>query len=361
MNPEANVFSDKKFNMWIWALIFLIGVALWIISFSFDESHRVWRALLINFSFFTPLAGGMMVWPAVVTASNGKWSESVDNIAFMGIGFSIPSILTLLVLWFGSSGWSPWAHKTFTQGFWLNNNFLFSRDLIALTAFWVLAMWYLVSGRKKNKLLPSGILILVYCIVFSIIGFDLIMGLDPEWKSKAFGAYFFITGFYAAVTAWTLLTILFSKPEKEMLHDLGKLIFAFSILTSYLMFSQLLPMWYENLIEETRFLVPRYNYLPWKGVSYFILAVVYLGPLVLLLTEWSKENYWYLGVISCLLLVGLWIERWWLVSAKFSKHSLNFGLPEISISIAFIGIFIFSVELAYKRIPTNISKHQEKN
>ncbi len=354
MKPELNIELKHKSYSAIWIVLFLIGIALWIISFSIYKSQEVWLSLLTNFSFFAPLAGGMFVWPAVVKASNGNWSDKVDKIAFAALGFAVPSILALTALWIGSGAWSPWAAHSYKEGFWLNNNFIFIRDLFLLIAFWVFAVWYFYSGRKKNKLLYSGVLIIFYCITFSLIGFDLIMGLHPPWKSQAFGAYFFITGFYAAVTMWALLSILYYKPEKSIMHDFGKLIVTFSILTAYLMFSQLLPIWYENMPEETSFLIPRFNYMPWKIVSYLILGLVYLGPLLLLLTEWSKKNYWYLGIVSSILLISLWIERWWLVSAGFSEKSLLFGLPDISMTIAFLGIFIFSVEFFSKRMPHNL-------
>ena len=41
------------------------------------------------------------------------------------------------------------------------------------------------------------------------------------------------------------------------MHDLGKMIFAFSIFWMYLFFSQYLVIWYGNLPEETSFIRDR--------------------------------------------------------------------------------------------------------
>ena len=41
------------------------------------------------------------------------------------------------------------------------------------------------------------------------------------------------------------------------MHDLGKMIFAFSIFWMYLFFSQYLVIWYGNLPEETQFFQAR--------------------------------------------------------------------------------------------------------
>jgi hypothetical protein len=356
---SVSLSPGKSKNNFIWFILFVLGLILWVITLGENDAEN-WRAVLINFSFFTSVAAGLMIWPAIVTASNGTWSEPVDRIAYTGIAWGIPSIIFLILLWIGSPDWAVWVKEKVPQEFWLSNNFLFVRDLIFLGAFWIFSFWYLTKGRKKNLLLPSGILILLYAIVFSLLGFDLIMALDPHWYSSGFGLYFFISGLFAASAAWALFSILFADPDKENLHDLGKLIFAFSILNAYLMFAQFLPIWYENLPEETRFLVPRFNFMDWKAVSYFLLAVIYLGPIVLLLTEWAKKNKWYLGSVSFLILIGMWVERWWLVSADFS-YQLNFTFADFSLLLAFTGLFMTGVIISLKFLPGKIIKHQEEN
>jgi hypothetical protein len=54
-----------------WGIIFVLGVAGWLYYVFYGDQARCWRALLINFIFFTPLASGMIVWPAVIIASQG--------------------------------------------------------------------------------------------------------------------------------------------------------------------------------------------------------------------------------------------------------------------------------------------------
>ena len=86
------------------------------------------------------------------------------------------------------------------------------------------------------------------------------MALDPHWYSLLFGGYFFISGMYIAVAAWVAPSATVDdRSTPDHLHDLGKLVVAFSLLTTYMMYSQLLPIWYENLPEEIRFLVPRHE------------------------------------------------------------------------------------------------------
>lgn len=306
------------------------------------DSQRIWRSVLINYLYFTPLAAGLVVWPAIVIITGGKWMGNLEKICLTGISFSFPSIIILIVLWINSGEWAPWIGAE-PQKIWLNNTFLFTRNMILLFTFWILVFIFLKNRYEKNNKILAGWLIFVYAVTFSITGFDFVMALDRGWYSMMIGGYFFISGLYCAAAAWAFLSIFIERPaDVEILHDIGKLIITFCMLTSYLMFSQLLPIWYENLPEETTFLIPRMN-LAWKGISYALLALVYLGPVILLLNSRLKQNRIYMASVSFLILTGMWIERWWLVSAVFEKNKVLFGFQEIIPALAFAFIMLTGI------------------
>lgn len=334
----------------VWLMLALGGCLAWIFLLRGGDPVRAWRSLLINFLFFSSLSGGLVVWPALVRTCNGRWHRELERLAAAGIAFSVPSLLALVLLWAGSPGWSPWYGVRLHQGIWLNNSFLFGRDLAALSLFWGLAARYLRLRSRGGGRVCGGILVLVYCLVFSLLGFDLVMALDPGWNSNLAGGYFFMSGLYIAVTCWALLATRCAGASGDQLHDLGKLMVAFSLMTTYLMFAHLLLFWYENLPHEIRFLVPRLNFHPWRGVSYGLLCVVYFGPLVLLLTERSKRSRPALGAISLLVLAGMWVERWWLVAPTFDP-ALRLGPSEISLAAAFLGVLGIGMELFHRRMP----------
>jgi len=174
------------------------------------------------------------------------------------------------------------------------------------------------------------------------------MALDPRWFSSLFGGYFFISGMYIAVAAWTFLAVRRPGVTRDQCSDLGKLIVTFGLLTTYLMFSQLIPIWYENLPAEVRFVVPRMNFRQWQWVSIALLGIIYLGPLVFLLTRWSKKTPRFLQAVAFAVLVGMWVERWWLVAPTFNRH-IVFGPTEVAITTAFLAAFAFSVLLADRK------------
>lgn len=333
----------------LWLLLAVGGSLAWVFLLQAGDHARAWRSLLINFLFFSSLAGGLVVWPALVRTCNGTWHLELEQAASAGIAFSLPSLIALSVLWVGSPDWAPWYGVELHQGLWLNNTFLFGRDLAALLIFWGLAFFYL-RRRDAGIGQPWGaLLLLVYALVFSLLGFDLVMALDPDWHSNLAGGYFFMSGLYIGITAWAVLAVRAPEASPDQLHDLGKLMVAFSLMTTYLMFADLLPFWYENLPHEVRFLVPRMNFPPWRSVSYLLLCLVYFGPLVLLLTEHSKRSRPILGAISLLVLVGMWIERWWLVAPTFDA-TLRLGLSELSLAVAFVGMLGLGMEQYQRRL-----------
>ena len=333
---ERKAGAPKPWTI-LWAILAIAGVGIWLFLLNGADGGRAWRSLLINFLFFSSLAGGLVVWPALVRTANGRWHVGVEQLATAGIAFSVPSILALVLLWIGSPRWAPWYEAHLHQGIWLDNSFLFGRDLVALLVFWGLAGYYLLERRKDRGERCGTILVLVYCLVFSLLGFDLVMALDPHWYSNLAGGYFFMSGLYIAMTCWALLAALHVDAVADQLHDLGRLMVGFSLMTTYLMYAHLLAIWYENLPHEIRFLVPRMHNEQWTAVSYLLLCLVYFGPLVLLLMERAKRNRWSLGAISLLVLIGMWLERWWLVAPTFDPL-VRLGLSELSLAAAFTGM-----------------------
>jgi len=343
-----------------WAAIFAAGLAGWIVCAATGDADRAWRALLISFIYFTPLAAGMVVWPAAAMASRGRWARTIEPPALAGVAFAPVSLLTFAALWFGRAHWAGWMrYKDLPNAAWLNTTFLFARDGAALVVLWVLAAWFVARRRYGRPVALACVLAFAYCVVFTLLGFDLGMALDPRWSSTLFGGYFFVSGLYAALAAWTLIVALRSAaPEKERLHDLGKLMVAFSLLTAYMMFSQLLPMWYDNFPNEVGFVLPRLRFERWGWVSAALLAVVYLGPLAVLLTRWSKRTPKFLAVASLAILAGLWVERWWLVTPTLGGV-LVIGWTEIFITAAFVAALALGIERFLRNAPPVLSEIEE--
>jgi hypothetical protein len=332
----------------ILAAILLLALLAWIAVGIWWDARRAWAILLTDFLFLSCLAAGLVVWPAIVVVSRGTWMGSTQRTALAAVVLLPVCVVTLLVLVIGGRYWAPWFGVSLPNSWWLNARFLFARDVIALVVFSLLAWWFVRAmdrGGQPKRL--AAWLIFIYSIVFSILGIDLAMGLDPRWYSLVFGIYFFISGLLIAVVAWVLITATVDdKSTPDQLSDQSKLVVAFSMLTAYLMYCQLLPIWYENLPQETRYLVPRMSHVThWPYISVVLLTLVYLGPLVLFLRRGAKRSYTYTGTIAGLILTALWLERWWLVMPSLGEP-LRFGPAEVTGVTALVaGLLLFGLWL----------------
>ena len=94
--------SKNLLWMGFFGIFSIILIIVWISMIGGNDSSRVWRGLLINYLFFTTAAAGMVVWSAIVVVSEGEWMESLEKITRVGLFFSLPSIVSLAVLWIGS-------------------------------------------------------------------------------------------------------------------------------------------------------------------------------------------------------------------------------------------------------------------
>ncbi len=352
-SPEHSYWSDRSYPLrLILAGIVVLAVLGWIAVALWGDRQRAWGILLTDFLFLCCLGGGLVVWPAIVVASRGQWMGSTQNTALSGV-FLLPiSIVTLVVLAFGASAWAPWMHQNVPNSWWLNAPFLFARDIIGLLVFSGLALRFaVVMGRGEQPRRLAGWLIFVYTIVYSLLGFDLAMGLDPNWYSLVFGIYFFISGLYIAAAAWAFTTAL-ADPQatRDQLDDQAKLMITFCLLTTYMMYAQLLPIWYENMPKETRFLTPGLNWITsWPAISVVLLIIVYLGPLVLFLPKRGKRSRAYVAVVAALVLMAMWLERWWLVMPSLDQP-LAFTPSEITGVAGLLAGCLLFVSMLHRRV-----------
>jgi hypothetical protein len=354
-NSSTDVAGQSHRRLpWFLAVILLLALLAWVAVGIWWDTRRAWAVLLTDFLFLSCLAAGLVVWPAIVLVSRGRWMGSTQRTALAAVVLLPVCVAILLVLILGGGYWAPWFGRSLPNSWWLNARFLFTRDMISLVVFSLLAWWFVWAmsrGRQPKRL--AAWLIFIYSIVFSILGIDLAMGLDPRWYSLVFGIYFFISGLLIAVVAWVLITATVDdKSTPDQLSDQSKLVITFSLLTAYMMYCQLLPIWYENMPEETRYLVPRMNYVThWPNISIVLLALVYLGPLVLLLRRDAKRSYVYTGTVAGLILAALWLERWWLVMPSLGEP-MRFGLSEAAGVTALVaGLLLFMLWLHRAVVP----------
>jgi hypothetical protein len=357
------------------ALLVAVGFGAFFLQLAGDQPERAWQAYLVNFLLWSAIAQGALLFSVVMHLTGAKWSQPVQNLAESFVAFFPLSILLFLILFLGKEYLFPWLHHgAHGKEAWLNIPFLFSRDLIGLASLYGLGLAYFfyalrckrssdtqVVDRCRSRMTVLGVLyVLAYAGVLTLIGFDLIMSMEPQWFSTLFGPYTFVKAFYVGLGALIILAAIFrlvqgsgSELSPAHFHDVGKLFFAFCLVWADFLYVQLLVIWYGNISEETNYVIHRTMIHPWRGLAWAILIVGFIIPFFLLLRKRMKTRPVVMLVLCSVVIVGMWLEHFLLLGPALNRHatSLPIGFGEGLIALGFLGLMVLAVSFLLSRIP----------
>ncbi len=378
------------------------------------DAETAWRAFHVNVLFFGGIAQGGVVLAAAFVIVGARWPGPVRRVA-ESLGAWVPVTFVLAAISFlGRDYLYPWiANPIPVKQAWLNVPRLVITDLAILGVMTLLSWMFLRASFRPalgaNGAEPQGflarrwaagwrgdaeeraaaerrlrviapILCLSYAIGWSVIGFDMVMSLSPTWFSNLFGAYFAWGGFLSAISVTAILCVwhrnhpgLEGEMTKSRFHDLGKMIFAFSIFWMYLFFSQYLIIWYGNLPEETSFIEARLGteFLqstwsfegwwerilgePWVRVTLFTWILVWVIPFWFLLGQRPKRTGGFLATIAAVSAFGFWMERNVLVWPSLEPFETWawLGWIQVGVALGFLGAFAL-VYLLFTRLSPSL-------
>jgi hypothetical protein len=421
--PEkANPRSLPQPLTTICALLAAVGVVAFIAGLSSDP-REAWLAFHSNFIFTTMLACAGLALAAIYAIVDAKWCGPYRRFA-EGLAAWIPIAFVLTIVGvFGGPYLFEWIdHPMEGKEVWLNTKRVYTTDIAIMGVMSLLSVLFLkastrptlknlaesgegfakrmaeswtsgwqggeqereIAKKKTTRLAP--IIILVFAFGLSIVAFDQVMSMEQAWYSNVFGAFVCWGGILSAVAASTLLGVLHrNSPGFEgqvtvsRMHDIGKLLFGFSIFWMYLFWSQYLVIYYGNLPEETFFLRDRLGpqfmidkgysehafALSWTNwdfkwerlshgygwISMIVWTCCWIVPFWVLLGQRPKQTSWIVGPVAAIVLLGLWLERNLLIWPSVIKDDMTsfLGLIPLGIGVGFLGAYAL-VFLVYSRV-----------
>ncbi|EHQ28035.1 hypothetical protein [Mucilaginibacter paludis] len=208
------------------------------------------------------------------------------------------------------------------------------------------------------------------CIFLVILGFtspifafDTIMSLEAHWFSTMFGWYNFAAMWVSGLATITLVLILlrqagyFSWITQDHLHNLGQLIFGFSIFWTYVWFAQFLLIYYANLPEEAVYFYKRWEpeFKPW----FWLNIIINFGtPVLLLMSRDAKRLTSRLKYVCIVLLLGHWLDYYMMIMpGTVGGEGRDFGIIEIGTAIGFGGLFVFGMLASLSRFKYLVPKN----
>jgi Ni/Fe-hydrogenase subunit HybB-like protein len=392
LNETKTEKPPKSPAGWIFFVLILIGLAAFLVSLAGRHPERAWQTYLINFLFWSAIAQGALVFSAVMHITNARWSGPFAGVADAFAAFFPFSFGLYLVLILGKSHIFPWLQQDLGgKEVWLNIPFLFTRDGIGLLLLYGFGFVYIYydlqlrvaqkeSGDRirryifkrwnrrrleprliKRKMSIFGVLyILAFALVLSLIGYDLIMSMEPAWISTLFGAYIFVKAFYIGlggliITA-AILHLRLGKDSAFLpshFHDIGKLFFAFCLVWADFFYVQLVVIWYGNISEETSYVIERTVFAPWKALAWTVFIVCFIVPFIILLNKKVKTRPVLMMLLSAVVIVGIWLEHLLLLGPALShgSTSLPLAISDGLISFGFLGLMVIALNFFLRRFP----------
>ena len=393
-NTKTVVIEKSKIS-WVFLIFVATGVGTFIFGLTGEHPERAWQAYLINFLLWSAIAQGAVLFSAVMHMTNARWSGPLSGLSESFTAFFPLSFILFLLLFIGRTHIFPWLQEDLHgKEVWLNIPFLFWRDFFGLLILYLLGFAYLFNALqlkydpnqpmgvirkyidhawKQNHPNPEriksrmtvwgGLYILAFALVLSLIGFDLVMSMDPHWISTLFGAYHFVKAFFIGLGALIILAAIIRIRQGEAsgikanhFHDIGKLFFGFCLLWADFFYVQLMVIYYGNIPEETHYVIVRTMLAPWNKLAWTVFIVCFIGPFFILLNQRIKTKPVLMLTICSIVIVGMWLEHLLLLGPALSHdaQAIPLSLSDGLISLGFLGLMAIAVGYFLKVFPETI-------
>ncbi len=284
-------------------------------------------------------------WSVVVRRVGELYANTLPVLGLLSLPIVIPTVMGSDVLY----AWANHAtveadHLLHHKSGYLNPTAFLIRIVIYFGFFTLLGGFFLKSSLNQDKSgkgdivgkmrVTAGPSMLLLALALTFCAIDLVMSLDAHWFSTIFGVYYFASCVLSvhATLALSLMWLqskgrLTQSVTTEHYHDLGKMMFAFTIFWAYIGFSQFMLYWYANLPEETAWFKQRFEG-DWGTLAWTLLFGHFVIPFFGLLSRHIKRNKKTLAFWAIWVLFMVYLDMYWLVMPTLEGHGGHEGHPE---------------------------------
>jgi len=254
---------------------------------------------------------------------------------------------------------------------YLNQGFWWIRTIVYMATFMFFANWFRKKSLEEDategttvhfKMFKrSAVFLVLFAVFTSTLAWDWLMSIDAHWFSTMYGWYVF-SGMWVTFMIFATLVVLYLK-EKDLLphvnqshiHDMGKWMFAISMLWSYLGLCQFLLIWYADIPEETTYYLARFQDYGFPLV--FMCLVNFALPFFMLIARDAKRNKVFLRLAGILILIGHYIDVYLLVMpGTMSGHS-HYSWWQPLMFLGFLGLFLYLMLNSMSKAPLIPKNH----
>lgn len=390
-------------------LLSAVGLAGFVAGLFSGHPQEAWQSLLVNTIYFCGLSFGALMFSVIWTITDAKWSRSLKRFAEALGAFAPIAGLFFLVLFFGMDHFFQWTDPDqviHSKEAWLNIGFFVKRNVVLYVLTLIVSWLYIKNSIAPDlalakkltgftnpfaEMMSKGysedkethlkghklaiILAILYFLLSTLLAFDWMMSIDQEWFSTMYGVQHLISNLISGACLIMIVAGVARSAFKledyisiVRYHDISKFAFAACLLWTYMIFSQVLVIWYGNLPEETPYVILRMQSHEWGWMFWLIMIMVWIFPFFALLGRTSCNSIVWSRIVAVEILIGMWLEKYFLVvpsiqenlidaagagSGHGGSHALgmHYNIFDFSITIGMAGVFLLCFFWFLQRVP----------
>ncbi len=379
---------------WFYQLYYGLGAA--------GMNHpNVWGTYLASFIFWIGLSHSGTLLSCVLHLTESPWRKAMYRSAEAMTLFSLIVAATMVMVHVGRPWFLHWAIPYPNQmGMWPNFRSPLMFDVMAITTYltgstifiymgtipdfaavrdrtrgWRHRMYLLLSlgwrgsDREWHRLRLAYTFLAVLIIplavsVHSIVSWDFAMSVVPSLHQTIFAPYFVVGAIYSGTAG--IVTVMFVL-RKTMnfgqyitsLHfdNLGKLLLTLSLIWTYINLLEIFTGWFSGASTELEAM--KYKMFGFYAPLYWEMLLFCAVAPLLLISKRFRTSFVPMLILSILINIGMYTERFLIVGTSMSKKYLPDAwgvyvpsLLEISIMVGSLALFVTLFMLFVKIFPS---------
>ena len=391
--------ANILFIIGLYSLVYTIREGLGVFGLNSNVS---WGLSIINFVFWIGIAHSGTLISAILYLFNQKWRNSLNRSAETMTLISLLCAAIFPIIhtgrpWFAAYWLIPYPNQ---MGIWPNFSSPLVWDFFAILTYFIISLifWYVGlipdfatlrskiksnslknvyiflslgwvgsynqwENYKKLYLVLAGLATPLVISVHTIVSLDFAVTLNPGWHSTIFPIYFVAGAMFSGTAMVTILVIILRNIYNleyfiTSLHfnNLGKLILTTCIIVTFSYIMELFNILFTGNELEILLISEKIS----ERYLLLFLSVILFNFIIpqLLWIKRIRCNQIFMLIISCIIVIGMWLERYLIVIPSIEKDfvtdNILYYFPtwiEISIFLGTIGLFITLFLIFIKYLP----------
>jgi len=377
--------------------LFAVGIGAWGV-----DIPVAWGFAIANFVWWIGIGHAGTLISAILLLLHQKWRTSINRFAEAMTLFAVACAGLFPLLHMGRPWFFYWLLPyPNTMELWPQFRSPLVWDVFAVLTYFTVSLvfWYIglipdlatLRDRAKSKwawraygflslgwrgsadhwhhyetayLILAGLATPLVISVHTVVSFDFSVAIVPGWHSTIFPPYFVAGAIYSGFAMVLTLAIPIRKAfglqdfiTMRHLDNSAKILLATGLMVTYSYLSEAFFSWYSGNIFEAYVELNRIRGPYWK--MYWILVICdVIAPQVFWFKR-ARNNIWTLFIISILVNVGMWTERYVIVVTSLHRDYMPsaWGMYSGSVwdyatIIGSIGLFLALMFLFVRLLPT---------